>query len=182
MGALNTVETKLDDVLHKKAPVQLPENGRKLIVQYLPWINLVLGVFALWSAWSLWRWAHLANALIDYANSLSQAFGGAPVVSNRMTVLMWVGIALLAVEGLLFLAAFPGTRDRKKSGWNLLFYAAILNAVYGIVIVFSEYGGAGQLIASLIGSVLGLYFLFQIRDYYTGRRTVAAAAGKNTTA
>ncbi len=174
MGALQPLESKLDELLGKKSPVQLPDNARKTIVEYLPWINLVLGVLTLWTAWALWHWAHLANALVDYVNSLNQAYGGTAVVTHRLTGVIWLGLVVLVVEGLLFVAAFPGTRDRKKSGWDLLFYASLVNIVYGVVILFSDYGGVGRLITTLLGSVIGLYFLFQIRSYYTGRKSAVA--------
>lgn len=180
MAALTQLENKLDEVLGKKSPVQLPENARKVIVEYLPWINLVIGVFTLWGAWTLWRWAHLANTLVDYANQLSRAIGGTTVAAQRLTVVIWLGLITLAVEGVLMIAAFPGTRDRKKAGWNLLFYAALINVVYGVIILFSDYGGAGRFVGSLIGSVIGLYFLFQIRGYYTGRKSSATSSSKDT--
>ncbi len=172
MAALAQLEAKLEEVLGKKAPVQLPDNTRKTLVEYLPWINLVLGVLAFLTARALWHWAHLANALIDYVNNLNQAYGAAQVSTHRLTTVVWLGIVVLVIEGLLFIAAFPGTRDRKKSGWDLLFYAALVNVVYGVVILFSDYGGVGRLITTLLSSGLGLYFLFQIRSYYIGRKAV----------
>ena len=173
MGALQTLETKLDEVLGDKAPFKLPANARKTIVEYLPWINLVLGVLTLWTAWALWHWAHVANSLIDYVNTLSKTYGGAQLSAHRLTAAIWLGIIVLVVEGLLFVAAFNGTKDRKKSGWDLLFYASLVNVVYGVVIAFSDYGGVGRLITTLISSVIGLYFLFQIRSYYTGRQSAS---------
>lgn len=167
------LEKSLDDFFVKKAP-PLPAGGKKFIVEYLPWINLILGVISLYTAWVLWHWAHFANTLVNYANSLSAAYGGPVVATNRMSIGIWLGIAVLAVEGLLYIAAFPGTRDRKKSGWNLLYYALLLNIVYGVVVLFTNYGGVGNLVSAVIGSAIGLYFLFQIRSSYAG----AAAAKK----
>ncbi len=71
---------------------------------------------------------------------------------------------------MIYIAAFPGTKARKKSGWDLLFYALLINVVYGIVVAFTDYGGFGSLIGSLVGSAIGAYFLFQIRvSYSTGK-------------
>ena len=179
MAVLQTIETRLDEILGKKAPVQLPDNARRTLVEYLPWINLLLGVLTLWTAWVLWHWAHVANVLVDYVNSLNQAYGVAPVATRRLTAVVWLGIIVLLVEGLLFIAAFPGTRDRKKSGWDLLFYAALVNIAYGVVMLFSDYGGVGRLLGTLLSSVVGLYFLFQIRSYYTGRKAVSSTVAKS---
>jgi uncharacterized membrane protein len=166
MGALVPLEKSLDDLFVKQAPA-LPAGGKKALVQYLPWINLILGLIALYTAYVLWHWAHFANSLVNYANSLSAAYGGPTVATNRLSVGIWLGIAVLAVEALLYIAAFPGTRDRKKVGWNLMFYALLVNIVYGVVVLFTNYGGVGNLIGSVIGSAIGLYLLFQIRSSYT---------------
>ena len=60
-------------------------------------------------------------------------------------------------------------------GWNLLFYGALLNAVYGVFSAFNDYGGAGSLIIQLVVSAIVLYFLFAIRDQYSGARSSAEA-------
>jgi hypothetical protein len=59
------------------------------------------------------------------------------------------------------------TKERRKSGWDLMFYAVLLNTVYGLVLLFTDYGGVGSLIGSLIGTAIGLYFLFQLKPKYT---------------
>jgi len=166
MSSLQPLETALNDIFVKKAP-PLPTNGKKALVEYLPWINLVLGLLALYTVYVLWHWAHVANSLINYANSLNAAYGIPTVAAtDRMGIGIWLGLVVLAVEALLYIAAFQATRDRKKSGWNLMFYALLVNIVYGLVIVFSSYGGVGNLIGTLIGSAIGLYLLFQIRSSY----------------
>ncbi len=167
MAAASQLENALNDIFVKKAP-KLPENAVKWIVRYLPWINLFLGVVTLWSAYVLWHWTRLASDLINYSNSLNKIYGVSntvPVVS-RLTFGIWLGLIVLTIEAVLYIAAFPGTRDRKKAGWNLLYYAALMNIVYGIVVTFTSYGGGGNLLGSLIGSAIGLYFLFQIRSAY----------------
>jgi hypothetical protein len=173
MSALQPLETVLNDLFVKKAP-PLPPNGKKALVEYLPWINLVLGLLALYTVYVLWHWAHLANSLVNYANSLSAVYGGPTVATNRLSLGIWIGLVVLAIEALLYIAAFPATRARKKSGWDLMFYALLVNIVYGIVITFSSYGGGGNLIGSLIGSAIGLYLLFQIRASYLKAPSAAA--------
>jgi hypothetical protein len=173
MSAFTSLEKSLDGIFVKQAPA-LPANGKKALVKYLPWINLVLGVVTLWAAYALWHWAHVANNLVDYANSLSAAYGGPQVAVDRMSFGIWLGLIVLAIEGLLYIAAFPATRDRKKSGWDLMFYALLINVVYGVVVLFTSYGGVGSLIGTIIGSGLGLYLLFQIRTSYNSAKTVKA--------
>jgi hypothetical protein len=166
MSTLKNLETQLNGVFGKNTP-KLPSNGRRVLVEYLPWINLVLGVLTLLAALALWNWAHVANNLVDYANRLSAAYGGPQVATQRLTFMIWLGMIVLVAEALLYIAAFPALRARKKSGWNLLFYALLVNVVYGVVVLFTDYGGLGSFIGTLIGSAVGLYFLFQIRPAYS---------------
>ncbi len=165
--ALGQLEKSLEGIFVKSAP-KLPERGKEMLVAWLPWINLIVGLFTLLSVYWLWHWAHVANSLVDYANSLSAALGGGTVVTHRLTAGIWLSLIVLAVEAVVYLAAFPGTRARRKSGWDLLFLGLLINVVYGIVILFTSYGGFGTFLSSLIGSVIGLWLLFQIRDKYRG--------------
>ena len=162
------LEQNLNDLFTKNLPA-LPSGGKKALVEWAPWLALIGGVLSLWAAWALWHWAHIANALVNYANSLSLAYGGTTVSTSRMTVGIWLGVIVLAVEGVMYLLAFPGLRDRKKQGWNMLYYALLINIVYGVVVMFTDYGGVGNLFGSLLGSAVGLYLLFQVRSAYLGR-------------
>jgi hypothetical protein len=177
MSAFPSLEKRLDNIFVKQAP-ELPANGKKALVKYLPWVNLILGLLALYTVYVLWHWAHLANNLVNYANSLSAAYGGPQIANSRMTFGIWLGLIVLAVEAVLYIAAYPATRDRKKSGWDLMFYALLINVVYGILVLFTDYGGVGSLIGALVGSGIGLYLLFQIRDSYGRSRPRTVKAGK----
>ena len=178
MSALTSLENSLEDIFVKKAP-PLPAGGKKAIVEYLPWISGLIGLLTLYTVYVVWDWAHFASRLTDYANSISAAYGGPTVVTERLTLFIWISMAVLAVEAVLYLLAFPALRARKKSGWNLLFYAALLNVVFGLVVLFTDYGSVGNLIGSLIGSAIGMYFLFQIRSAY-GKGTQAAPVHKKS--
>lgn len=164
MSSLGSLEAKLQDAFKGAPP--LPPSGKKALVEWVPWINLVFGLLALVSAFWLWQWAHVANGLINYANTISQAYGGGTVVANRLGVMVWLALIVLTVQALVMLAAFAPLKAHKKSGWDLLFYGVLLNVVYGVVVAFTSYG-VGHLFSSLIGAAIGLYFLFQIRDAYT---------------
>ncbi len=163
---LSSLEDKLAE-LYKGLP-QLPENGRKTLASWAPWLSLVFGVLSLLSAWWLYDWAGATNKLVDYANELSRAYGVTEAVStSRFTVTVWLAIAVMAVEGVIYLLAFPKLKDRLKSGWDLLFLGALINVVYGVVVAFTNYGGVSSLFGTLIGTAIGLYFLFQIRSHFT---------------
>jgi hypothetical protein len=47
---------------------------------------------------------------------------------------------------------------RAKKWWNLMFYAALVSFVASLM--------NGSLVSSVIGAVLGLYVLFQVKSLY----------------
>lgn len=174
MSAFKSLEKNLSDIFVDKAPA-LPENGKKFIVEWLPWISLILGLLSLYTAYVLWNWAHVANNLAEYANNLNQLYGNPAVSVERMSAVLWLSLAVLVVTAVIYVLAFPALKARKKKGWDWLFYALLLNVVYGVVVLFSDYGGVSNLLGTLIGSAIGLYFLFQIRGHYTKARAAHKA-------
>ncbi len=149
----------------------LPENGKKMLVKYWPYLALVFGVLQLFAVWGLWGLGHVANMWVDRANELSLA-AGYGVVTPHLGITYYVGLASLVVDGIILLMAYAPLKAHKKQGWDLLLLGSLLNLVYGVIMVFnSSYGGFGSLFGALLGSAIGLYFLFQVRDYYTGAKS-----------
>lgn len=175
-SALHQLETKLGD-LYKGLP-NIPDKYRKTLVDAMPWLSLVVGVLSLLAVLSIWRWVHVADQAANYVNSLSAIYGAGQVVTNSWSLMLWLGLIALLVQAVIYLAAFPGLRERKKKGWNLLFYGALLNITYGVIVLFTSYGGFGQLLGSLIGSAIGLYLLYQVRSSYTGAMAGSPAKKK----
>jgi hypothetical protein len=165
MSAFPSLESTLDDIFVKNLPA-LPTRAKQLIVQYLGWITLILGFLTLYTIYVLWQWAHTANALINYANSVGAAYGVAHVNTDRMGIGVWLGLLVLIVEAYLYISAYAPVRDHKKSGWDLIFYATIVNVLYGVAVLFSAYGNIGSLVGTIVGAAIAMYFLFQIRTSY----------------
>jgi hypothetical protein len=149
---------------------QLPKNAKKAIADIAPWLVLIGGLLSLWVAWGLWSWARVANVYVDWANRISEAYGVPTVSTDRFTATVWVALAVILVEAVLFFVAFPALRAYKKSGWNILFIVTFINLAYGIVSLFTHYGGAGSLVGSIIGTAIGWYLLFQIREIYLAKK------------
>lgn len=170
MNSLQKIEEQLDKLFNKSLPA-LPSNAKKFIVSVAPWVALVGGLLSLYSTYALWQWAHTLSVINNYTNafnSLYSAYGygyKAPN-TNQMSIVLWIAMVVMLIEGVIYLLAFPGLHKQNKSGWNFLFYGLIVNVVYGIVMIFTSYGGIGSFIAYLIGSAIGAYFLFQIRSLY----------------
>jgi hypothetical protein len=155
---MRQLEQPLDDAF-KKLP-QLPEESRRGLVAALPWLALVGAVFACFSA------AHQYNV----ATTVNDAFSVFGYVSTAVgyVIINWIGLLLLLAEAVLFLVAFPTLRVYKESGWRLLFWAMLISIFYGVIMnVFNGTIDLAQLIVSLLGAAIGLYFLFQVRPYFS---------------
>lgn len=164
-GPLAPLEKFLDDVLGTKAAYKLPKNWKDGLVKIAPWLSLAGAVLGVLSAINLWRSAHYVSEWIDYANRVSASFGG-PTHTTKLGLFFWLSLISLLVFSLLSLLAFPGLKNHKKTGWNLMFYSALASAVLAIVSLFYSGAGFGSFLLSALGTLLGLYLLFQVRSYY----------------
>lgn len=126
-----------------KAPFQLPAGVKEWIVQYGPWITLVLLLLA------------LPGLLLILG--LSAVVAPAAVATGQGATL---GVNAIFLIGTLVLqaVAIPALIKRKIGGWNLVFYASVLSLVSSILSV--------NIISGLIGALISFYILFQIRSYY----------------
>jgi hypothetical protein len=132
----------LDFYLVQKAPFQIPDGGREWIVKFGPWITVVLLVLAL-----------PGILFLLGIGTMLMPFGG-PVYATGFTVST---IFLVVYFGLL-IAALPGLFARKMAGWRLLFYAELASIVQSIL--------SYQIIGAVVGGVIGLYLIFQVRSLY----------------
>lgn len=69
-----------------------------------------------------------------------------------------LSIVFLIITLILEVLALPGLFKRSKSGWNFVFYSTLVGVVQNII-TFSL-GGL------IIGSLIGLYVLFQVKERY----------------
>jgi hypothetical protein len=174
-GQLEKLELTLDEFLRKKAPWQMPDNARRTLANALWWLALIFGILQLLSAYEFWRQADKVNQAVDWANSLTSVYGTsiAPHV-DKLGPFFYLSLIVLAVDGVILLLAVTKLKEHLKSGWNLLFYSMLLNVAYGVVRVFSEYGGGfGVFVWSFITSALGGYLLFQVRERFNGHKPAA---------
>lgn len=164
MKIMTAMENKLSRWLIKDLPA-LPVYVKRLIVKYLSWINLALGLITLLAAESLKSWADSSTNATNCANSLGAIYGGPVSDLTHLSLTIWVGLISLVAIALLFLAAWRDTRFQRVSGWYLMFYALLVTVFYSVVILFTPYG-ISYTIFSFLGGVIGLYALFQIRSSY----------------
>lgn len=169
------MESLLGKIENGLAPIykglpDLPKNGREWLVKAAPVLAVIVGVVQLLMAWSLWHVAHVNNSIVNLAN---QTYGTNLVASTGTGLFYWLSFGVLIIEALILLAAYSGLRNKQKKGWNMIFLATLVNALYGVLVVFDNtYGGVGRFVFTIIGTAIALYFVFEIRSYYgkTGRK------------
>ena len=132
----------LDFYLVKKAPFQLPDGAKEWIVQFGPWITVVLLILTL---------PLLLVAL--GLGTLLMPFGGVGYASGFGILTLFV-----VVEIGLMIAALPGLFNRKMGGWRLLFYSQLISIVYSLL--------SRNIVSGLIVGLISLYILFQVRPLY----------------
>lgn len=141
---LATLEENLDLYLGKKAP-SLPENWKEVIVQVAPWVTTILFVLALPVILTLFGFSMF---LLPF--SYVAGVGGGLIHTISMVVLG----ASLVFEAM----AIPGLFKREKRSWRLIYHSVLLSGVS--TLLNGDIGGV------VIGTLLSLYILFQIKAHY----------------
>lgn len=142
----------LEPYFTKQAPFQIPAKWREIIVDWIPWVNLVIGVLLLPAV-------IVALGLAGFVSVIATSVG---IASGPLVLIS--GLFLLASIVILFIT-FPGLKARKLSAWKLVFWADIVFFIYGVLYAIGSgalFGVATQALSTLIG----LYVLFQIKNYY----------------
>jgi uncharacterized BrkB/YihY/UPF0761 family membrane protein len=135
--------------IFQKAP-HLPASAKQTIVDIAPWLALISGVLGIVSVLS-------ASAFV------SMLFSFAFVTSGILPILFTVGMLIALLGSVLDLLAYKPLTEKKKLGWNYVFYGVLLT---GVSFVLNAIAGQGML-GSLVGLVIGLWILFEVRDQYT---------------
>ena len=141
---LRQIEDTLAEYLVKKAPA-LPSNVKEAIVKFAPWVTVIMLILTL----------PLLLAVFGIGAMFApfSFMGGVSAGTSYLLTLVFT-----VVQIILEVMAVPGLFKNERRSWDLLFYAALVGVVQN-VITFNV-GGL------LIGSLLYLYLLFQVREYY----------------
>jgi uncharacterized membrane protein HdeD (DUF308 family) len=83
-------------------------------------------------------------------------------------------LLLTGITGVVMLIGAVSLKEMHRKGWLYLFYAALLDVVTAVLLLFTSYSGFGGFVWSLIMTTAGMYFLFQIRSYFTEKGAVPA--------
>lgn len=163
MELVKKVETALAGVF-KGAP-KLSDSTKETLVKIWPWLALIFGVLQLWAALVLWNLLRDMDKVVTYFGTY---LGGVYGYSSSDKFFIYLSLAVLVLDAILLLIAYPKLVKRQKVGWNLIFLGALLNVLYSVLNLFIQGRGFGNFIGALIGSVISFYLLFQVREKYTG--------------
>lgn len=138
------LEKELRD-LFAKFPA-FPESLIDILVTIAPWLAVIGGILGLLGLLSLL--------------GLDAAFVGTlGVGAYGSSWRFYVSIIGGAIAAVLYIMAFTPLRAQKKRGWDLMYYAFLLNMAINLI-TFSIF-------ALIISFLIGGWILFQVRPKYT---------------
>lgn len=157
MDALNSLEKTLTNIFVTKAPFQLPKSWKVWLGQYA-WIFSIIGAIAGGVA------LLMLLPLLGIVSVIGTAVGGGIYV-----LFAWIAFAFEILVVVLLALSVSKLRTRQKSGWNLLYYAALVNVIQSIFGTFDSHTFAifFNLIWTAIFAAIAFYFVFQIREQFT---------------
>jgi hypothetical protein len=164
MELVKKAETALADV-YKGAP-KLSDKTKETLVKIWPILALIFGVLQVWAAWGLWDLTRRVDSVVNYLGTYVTTAGYG--YSGKDKFFIYLGILSLLVDGVILLMAYPKLKKRQKGGWDLIFLGSLINVAYSVVNLFISGRGFGSFLMSLIGSAIGFYLVFQVRDKYKG--------------
>ncbi|GGC00330.1 hypothetical protein [Dyadobacter sediminis] len=137
------LERELEPVFLQKFP-PFSEQVKEFVVQYGPYFILILSVLGLVGLFT--------------AFGIMGAVSGMGSVSTAFGISFYLNIALGVFVLIMYLMAFSPLRARKRSGWNLLYYALLIGLISNMVQL--------NILVAIVSGVLGFWILFQIREKY----------------
>ncbi len=145
-GTFNQLEKMLDEYLGKKAPA-MPENIKETLVSFAPYlaiIGIVISLPAIFAIVGIGAMLGPLGALTGAAYVYGPAY--------------YIGIVGLIISAILEGLAIPGLFKRTATAWRFMYYASLVSFVASIL--------QGNLVSAIIGALIGLYILFQVKNKY----------------
>ncbi len=135
----------LEELLGSKAPIQIPGKLRFLMAKFSHW--LVMGMMVLVLPGQLISLGMRA-AMLPFAS----------MAGTDSSLKLAFALATLLFLIVILIMALPGLQGRKVVGWQLLMLANGINMAYGLL--------TGSVVGPILGALIWLYVLFQLRRYY----------------
>jgi len=149
--------------IFENAP-HLPKKATDILVKIIPYLVLISGLLLISGGLrSIFGFGSLHNAL--------------SFLVNVPSIYFYVIGFLQVITGIVSIAAYQPLKDRKIEGWFVLLGLNILELLMNIVsVIFLSDGIFGL----LLGLLIGLYFLYEIKSSYAQSGT--ALLGKKAKA
>lgn len=153
-GPLASLEKWLYDVLYTKVPYKLPKSVQDVLVQFGPWITLIIAIVSLPAVFAIFG----LGAVVSYYGAL---------VGVAYNPLHYVAVVVLVAQIIMMFLAVSPLLKRQRKGWQLLFYSSTISVAYSLLdSLGSGYFAIFSLIWGLIGAAISYYVIFQIRGHY----------------
>lgn len=143
----NQLETMLDEYLGKKAPA-LPENIKETLVSFAPYLAIIGIALSIPGILAILGIGAMMGPLGALAGVTYLSFG----------VFHYIGVVALIISAVLEGLAIGGLFKRSMKSWRLLYYSSLVT--FAASILQGNFGGA------IIGGLIGLYVLFQVKNKY----------------
>ncbi len=136
----------LEVYLVKKAPA-LPKGVKEFLVKAAPWLAILGVVLSIPALFAILGLSAMFYSIPMMGYGLYRVSGG-----------FSLAVIFLVITAVLELLSIPGLMKRKMAGWNFLYYATWVNAIYSLL----NY----DLVGMIVGLLISLYLLFQVKSYY----------------
>jgi hypothetical protein len=151
MNTINNLTKTLDEY-YAKIPA-LPKGIKDFLAKIAPWLALIFGILAILSAINIFTGMTTLNKIAGYA--VFAAMG------SNLYIMLIVSAVVALLQGILEVMAFSPLKAGKAKGWNLLFYTLLLGLISAFVTL-----NISSIIGSIVETLIGYYFLYQIKTYY----------------
>lgn len=135
----------------------LPQGITQFLLKIAPWLALLSGIIGLITGVALG-----VSIPVYFSQSLML------LVVTVLTVIITI------VNSILLLHAFTPLKNRELKGWVFLFWSEVLGIIESILNVFH----GGSAVGTIIGALIILYALFEIKPFYNGVATVVEKVKK----
>ena len=135
----------------------LPQEWRHWLADNVWWlvlIGVVLGAFGI-----------LGLVPVVLGISIFTGIVAGPAAGALVIITGIVNMAVLVVSVVLEAMAVTPLKAKQKKGWDLLFLVSLV-AFAGSVLNAIITGNIGHILGLLVGTLIGLYLLFEVRMYF----------------
>lgn len=144
----------------------LPDGITKFLADIAPWLALISGIFSVLAILTLGPILLGATAVLG---TLSMMGGSYYAGMNPI----WTLVSLIGAlaSAVLMLSAFGPLKRKELTGWVYMFWSNILGIAVNVVgIAFA----ASSIVGAIIGALIGLYILFEVKKWFGPVGKVAA--------